>query len=295
MTTSRWLCATSFSLLCAALAAGCAQRTEVIIAVESDIPTLDRINIVVTSPTGAMQSSGATFGTGPMGFVRTLGVTWSSGPLGPFVATATGSTSGRDIVARTAAFEFVQGQTRVLRLDLLASCRGVVCGAGQTCGETGCRAQTVSSSELEPYNGTIASHDAGSATDGGIPPSDTGTDAFVPPVVDSGACSTPETCNMMDDDCDGRVDEDFMLATDTNNCGRCGNVCMLPNSTAPTCISGRCVIGTCDPGFQNCDGRNSTGCESVAATDVDNCGLCNRRCGGGTRMCCAGMCAASCP
>jgi len=157
----------SFALwsLVAVLACGCASRTEVIIAVESDIASLDRITILVIGPTGSQQSASATFGTGPASFVRTLGVTWSGGALGPFLATVTGFQGGALVIARTAEFEFVQGQTRVLHVDLLASCRGVVCGAMQTCAEAGCRPQLVPASELEVYGGTIAPHDAGSLRD----------------------------------------------------------------------------------------------------------------------------------
>lgn len=291
MVTRIVLCLATLGLS-ALLLAGCASRTEVIIAVESDIATLDRISIVVTSPTGSMQSSTATFGTGPADFVRTLGVTYSSGPLGPFVATANGFSGGTLVVSRTAIFEFVAGQTRVIHLDLLGRCVGIMCGTNRTCGETGCRDSMLAPSELEPYTGTIASHDAFVGSDGGP-----GDDAFVPPMdagVDAPSCGA-ETCNGMDDDCDGMVDEDFMLQTDTANCGMCGNVCSLAHSTDPTCGGGRCAIGTCDVGFRNCDGRNSTGCESESATDPNNCGDCGVRCFGATRMCCAGICAATCP
>jgi hypothetical protein len=244
------------------LASACATRTEVIVAVESDIPTLDRISIVVTSPTGATQSSMATFGTGAADLVRTLGVTYSSGPTGPFLATVIGFRTGAQVVTRSAVFEFVRGETRILHVDLLARCVGVACGAGETCGESGCRPQMVSASELLPYTGSVPSHDAAAV------PDDTGT-----PGVD--AAITPDT------------------GSPPVTCG--GTTCMLAHSTAPTCMMGRCTIGVCDTGFLNCDGRNSTGCESDGETDVDHCGDCGTQCGGGTPMCCHGSCAATCP
>lgn len=287
----------------AVLAPGCASRTEVIIAVETDIATIDRVTITVASPTGAMQTSSGTFGTGGAGIARTLGVTWSSGPLGPFVATATGFRTGAPVIARTAVFEFVQGETRILHIDLLAACQGVVCGSGQTCGDSGtCRPQLVSAGELDPYSGSITSHDAASSpADGGgtdaSSAADTGHDAALVMMSDSGhdaAMCPAETCNRVDDDCDGMTDEDFMLQTDPANCGSCGIVCNLDHSTDPTCNTGRCRIGTCDAAYSNCDGRNSTGCEVSRLTDTNNCGDCGIRCTGGTPMCCNGTCAAGC-
>jgi hypothetical protein len=248
------------AVLAALLAAGCATRTEVIIAVQSDIPNLDRITILVSSPSGASMSSMATFGTGPSDFVRTLGVTYSSGPTGPFLVTVTGFDTGTQIIARNAVFEFVRNETRVLHVDLLASCRGVACTAGQTCGESGCRAQMVSPSELEPYTGTVGSHDASGGFDGG----GTGNDAAV-----------------VDDTGGGLM------------CG--GNPCNPAHSTNPTCMGGRCTIGTCDTGFMDCDGRNSTGCETDTTMDRDNCGDCGMQCRGAMGMCCNGSCAATCP
>lgn len=45
------------------------------------------------------------------------------------------------------------------------------------------------------------------------------------------------TCNGVDDNCDGQVDEGINLATDNQNCGACGIQC--PPGT--TCVNGQCV------------------------------------------------------
>ncbi|MCZ7687240.1 MAG: MopE-related protein [Sandaracinaceae bacterium] len=81
----------------------------------------------------------------------------------------------------------------------------------------------------------------------------------------------PETCNMLDDDCDGMADEDFSLATDVNNCGSCGNVCTLPHAI-PRCAAGTCQIAACDTGFRDLDPLEP-GCEyacSFAGAEVCN-------------------------
>ncbi len=70
-----------------------------------------------------------------------------------------------------------------------------------------------------------------------------------------------EICNGSDDNCDGNVDN--------------GNIATLcptapPNGTA-TCEGGRCVIGGCNTGYYDLDGRYENGCECrVESTEGNN-------------------------
>jgi len=59
-----------------------------------------------------------------------------------------------------------------------------------------------------------------------------------------------EVCDNRDNDCDTRMDEDFNLATDVNNCGSCGNVCNLLHATEE-CVNSACEVAMCDPGFHD--------------------------------------------
>ncbi len=68
-------------------------------------------------------------------------------------------------------------------------------------------------------------------------------------------------CNMNDDDCDMRVDENVMLSSDALNCGRCGTVCTLANASA-RCINSMCAFEACLPGFYDFDGNTQNGCEA---------------------------------
>lgn len=49
---------------------------------------------------------------------------------------------------------------------------------------------------------------------------------------------TAETCNNLDDDCNGQVDDTFNLQTDAMNCGACGTQCPAGN----TCMAGKCMM-----------------------------------------------------
>lgn len=108
-----------------------------------------------------------------------------------------------------------------------------------------------------------------------------------------------EQCNGMDDDCDGTIDEglgcsvpngvgscvagqctiafcnsgfancdgitangcETNISISVSNCGQCGNACIVPNANT-VCVSGQCMVQSCQPGFSNCDGDSANGCET---------------------------------
>jgi hypothetical protein len=67
------------------------------------------------------------------------------------------------------------------------------------------------------------------------------------------------------------------IATDSNNCGACGNKCALPNAT-PACTSSTCTIAACNAGYADCDGDPSNGCEVNVSTSANHCGVCTLSC-----------------
>lgn len=64
----------------------------------------------------------------------------------------------------------------------------------------------------------------------------------------------PEACNRVDDDCDGKTDEDVLSACEA----------VILNAEADCASLGKtasCVLVQCHPGYDDCDGNPANGCE----------------------------------
>ncbi|GAB4114626.1 MAG: hypothetical protein OHK0013_49380 [Sandaracinaceae bacterium] len=67
-------------------------------------------------------------------------------------------------------------------------------------------------------------------------------------------------------------------SADPEHCGRCERRCeALPGAIA-FCARGVCVPAVCRPGFGNCDGDRTNGCETAVDEDPLHCGRCERVC-----------------
>lgn len=64
------------------------------------------------------------------------------------------------------------------------------------------------------------------------------------------------------------------------SCAPCG----LAHATA-TCHAGACAIGKCDPGYADCNGVASDGCEADLLNDSGNCGGCHAACASSGTAC----------
>jgi len=86
-------------------------------------------------------------------------------------------------------------------------------------------------------------------------------------------------CKTLFGDCDNKYDNgcEKDLSSDVNNCGTCGQKCVLPNANQK-CVSGICEIESCKPGFRDCNNNKSDGCEINITNDLLNCGDCNVQC-----------------
>lgn len=77
-----------------------------------------------------------------------------------------------------------------------------------------------------------------------------------------------ETCDGVDNNCNGLVDEGFNLETDPNNCGGCAKACTFANA-GTTCASAKCAMQACSVGFVDLDKATQNGCE-YACTETNS-------------------------
>ena len=72
----------------------------------------------------------------------------------------------------------------------------------------------------------------------------------------------PETCDGVDNDCNGRIDDvpGGTTTGDVANCGACNVACATAPNSVPSCVMGGCV-STCTAGFVDADRSPSNGCE----------------------------------
>jgi len=112
-------------------------------------------------------------------------------------------------------------------------------------------------------DGTI---DDGNPGGGGTCGTDTGQCSAGTEVCTDGALDcvgavepTSETCNNLDDDCNGVVDNGFNKLTDPQYCANCAG-CNLPNAV-PGCSGGNCTVAGCQAGWVNLNGVIADGCE----------------------------------
>lgn len=85
-----------------------------------------------------------------------------------------------------------------------------------------------------------------------------------------------ESCDAVDDDCNGTVDDDPSAS-----------LCTVSNAVG-ACRMGACTVGMCRAGFADCDGTAANGCEADLNSPA-SCGRCGNTCRGG-QACSAGSC-----
>lgn len=101
-----------------------------------------------------------------------------------------------------------------------------------------------------------------------------------------GCLGTWRDCNQDQDPRDGCETD---IAHDPNHCGGCTmEPCARPMNGVAGCTDKKCVIGGCNPGWENCDGNQANGCEHPIWTDAE-CMTCKSPCPDGM-SCAQGVC-----
>ena len=107
---------------------------------------------------------------------------------------------------------------------------------------------TLAACGVNPYNLNGGSDGDAGSRDGGDGDGGAST-------IDAAACAPTgpdDTCDELDNDCDGVVDNAFDKLRDPNNCGTCGHRCASPGAIQ-TCDNGSCTLVGCQPGFADLD------------------------------------------
>ncbi|MFH1099061.1 MAG: MopE-related protein, partial [Candidatus Uhrbacteria bacterium] len=106
--------------------------------------------------------------------------------------------------------------------------------------------------------------------------------------VCDGVLPTPETCNILDDDCDGATDEDFPgLGNDCGVgrgiCARVGTVICSADGRATLCsaVPGDATDEICNGLDDDCDGAADEGLVQIVGSDTGECQQGVKRCDGG--------------
>lgn len=79
--------------------------------------------------------------------------------------------------------------------------------------------------------------------------------------------TVPETCNSVDDDCNGMVDD-----------GPSFQLCPAGPNASGSCTQGACSFSCNGLSFSSCDNSWQNGCEVNTTSDPEHCGRCRSAC-----------------
>ncbi len=276
-----------------ALTACASPTTQIVVAIDTDLcvpAELDRIEIVATR--GGMTSEvDRDFAAPGPGFPLTASFVRDPANTGPLEVTVTGFLAGSVVVDRRARAEYVLGEERVLRMDLLRSCVGRSC-PGETCTFGGCgsidaelRLLTDDETMGTDAGGCTPPVDGGGIDAGCVCPSD-GIDCTIER-CDGASCQHLPDDSLCRDLAAGRCDpavgcvgcdapgdwcgtecgcDDDNPCTVGDRCDRSGEVPTCASTPLPVgdaCPTGPCLDGTC----QDIGGVRQ--CQSVARSCDD--------------------------
>jgi hypothetical protein len=135
------------------------QAPEELDEVEIETQTSRSRSVPIRVPLGHPGDAGAA------AFPLTLGLR-PAGAAGDVVVEVRAKLGGALVVSQRARTSFVDKESRLLTMELLAACRSVTCPDGETCGATGCRGDAQPGASLPRWTGLLPAapadtHDAG--------------------------------------------------------------------------------------------------------------------------------------
>lgn len=81
---------------------------------------------------------------------------------------------------------------------------------------------------------------------------------------------------------------------DPAHCNGCNQACAMLPQAFQACAASACVIAACQPGFDDCNGVRTDGCEASLLSSASHCGRCNNACAM-TETCVMGECCGPLP
>lgn len=273
MSSARSLASLALALSLLLGACGADELTELVVVVDSDlaVPTaLDEVSIVVAGATGTRTTARASL-DGPAGVPLPVTLGLSPGATGGTTVTirADGLLGGVRRVSREVRTSFVENRRLVVRIALLSSCVGVVCGDGDTCGRDGaCVTATVAPSTLPSFTGPLPREDLGTIDAGSdLGPPDLGPPDLGPPDLGPPIDAGPPSCDSLYGAahgymlCQERPSEcEFYTILDGGNCrDRC------------TGLGGTCVTGYGNTGLAPCVRMSNDPCGLLRGDEICVC------------------------
>jgi hypothetical protein len=144
---------------------------------------------------------------------------------------------------------------------------GFYCDATNTC-VVGCKGDA----DCDPLKCDVAQHKCfGCQMDDDCP---AGSLCNVGTSLCEAGCTPTHDCMTNYSCCTGQC---FDTANDKDHCGDCTTVCNVMNGTGK-CTNSKCLVDTCDPPLQDCNGLFPDGCESDSTSDPLHCGNCMTPC-----------------
>jgi len=238
------------ALVALGLFGGCSEpETQLVVVTYTNLKIpreADAMEFVVTGPddmqvTEMVSLVGPDAATQPL----SLGLFPKGEALGPVTVVVRALLGGAEVLTNTARTEFILGESRLLRLDLVDACIDVMCASSQTCAEGTCVPIDVPASSLPEYDGTLPPRvEMDGGQDAGMDSTivmDSSMDTSMDTAVDTGTDTAADTGTPPDTAVDAPMDAPMDTAMPDTGVPDTGPTCpvgTMPLPTSPQTLMG---------------------------------------------------------